>query len=50
VTAGPVDVSLYITNLFDEWAYTSFDSNFSGASLGTPTRPRTYGAVVRWNF
>ena len=50
VTAGPVDVSLYVTNLFGEWAYTSFASSFSGASLGTPTRPRTFGAVVRWNF
>jgi outer membrane receptor protein involved in Fe transport len=50
VTAGPVDVSLYVTNLFGEWAYTSFAPSFSGASLGTPTRPRTFGAVVRWNF
>ncbi|MCU0988976.1 MAG: TonB-dependent receptor [Xanthomonadales bacterium] len=47
---GPVDVSLYITNLFDEWAYANFSSSFVSPSLGTPTRPRTFGAVVRWNF
>lgn len=48
--AGPVDVGLYITNVFDEWAWVNFGSSFVAASNGTPTRPRTYGAVVRWNF
>jgi outer membrane receptor protein involved in Fe transport len=47
---GAFDVSLYVTNVFDEWAYTSFGSSFVSPSLGTPTRPRTYGAMVRWNF
>lgn len=47
---GRLDASLYVTNVFDEWAYTSFDSSFAAISLGTPTRPRTIGAVVRWNF
>jgi len=49
-SAGAFDFSLYVTNVFDEWAWVSFSSSFSGPSLGTPTRPRTYGAVVRWNF
>jgi outer membrane receptor protein involved in Fe transport len=48
--AGPVDVSVYLTNVFDEWGYTNFTPSFVSASLGTPTRPRTYGAVVRWSF
>ena len=47
---GPVDFSLYITNLFDEWAYANFSPSFVSPSLGTPTRPRTFGAVVRWSF
>jgi outer membrane receptor protein involved in Fe transport len=46
---GPVDVALYVTNLFDEWAWSDFDSHFLIPG-GTPTRPRTIGAVVRWNF
>jgi iron complex outermembrane receptor protein len=50
LTMGPFDASVYVTNLFDEWAYTSFTSSFAAISLGTPTRPRTVGAVVRWNF
>lgn len=49
-TIGKLDLSLYVTNLFDEWAYTSFSTNFYAPSTGTPTRPRTFGAVVRWNF
>lgn len=44
------DISLYVTNLFDEWAYTNFGGSFVAPSTGTPTRPRTVGAVVRWNF
>ena len=44
------DISLYVTNLMDEWAYTSFWPSFSSPSLGVPTRPRTFGAVLRWNF
>jgi len=47
---GRLDAALYVTNVFDEWAYTSFTSSFAAISLGTPTRPRTIGAVVRWNF
>jgi len=49
-TAGKFDFALYVTNLLDEWAYSSFGSSFVSAGLGTPTRPRTIGAVVRWNF
>lgn len=49
-TLGAVDFSLYVTNLFDEWAYVNFAPSFVSASTGTPTRPRTIGAVVRWNF
>jgi outer membrane receptor protein involved in Fe transport len=48
--AGPVDVGLYVTNALDEWAWANFAPTFAGASNGTPTRPRTVGAVVRWNF
>jgi len=47
---GPVDLSLYVTNLLDEWAYTTFSSSFLAPSTGTPTRPRTIGVVARWNF
>ncbi len=47
---GQFDVSLYVTNLFDEWAYTHFAPSFSAASQGTPTRPRTIGTVLKWNF
>jgi len=47
---GAFDVSLYVTNLFDEWAYVNFAPSFVSASTATPTRPRTIGAVVRWNF
>jgi outer membrane receptor protein involved in Fe transport len=50
MTLGSVDVSLYVTNLLDEWAYTKFGSSFTGPSLGSPTRPRTIGAVARFNF
>lgn len=50
LAVGPVDLSLYVTNVFDEWAYTNFTPSFNAASLGTPTRPRTVGAVIRWNF
>ncbi|HLF32276.1 MAG TPA: TonB-dependent receptor, partial [Xanthomonadales bacterium] len=50
VTAGSFDISLYVTNLMDEWAYASFTSTSVSPGLGTPTRPRTIGAVVRWNF
>jgi outer membrane receptor protein involved in Fe transport len=50
MTLGSVDVSLYVTNLLDEWAYTNFGSSFTGPSLGSPTRPRTIGAVARFNF
>ncbi len=49
-TAGPVDVSLYVTNVFNEWAWVDFGPSFLAPSTGTPTRPRTAGAVVRWNF
>jgi iron complex outermembrane recepter protein len=48
--AGPVDIGLYVTNALDEWAWANFTPTFAGASNGTPTRPRTVGAVVRWNF
>lgn len=48
--SGPLDVSVYVTNVFDEWAWVNFSPNFFAASNGTPTRPRTVGAVVRWNF
>jgi hypothetical protein len=47
---GQFDFSLYVLNLFDEWAYTSFASSSLTRALGTPTRPRTIGAVLRWNF
>lgn len=50
MTFGAVDLSLYATNLLDEWAYTSFTPSFTGPSTGTPTRPRTIGAVARFNF
>ncbi len=50
MTFGAIDLSLYVTNVFNEWAYSYFQSSFAGPSLGTPTRPRTFGAVVRWNF
>jgi len=50
MAVGSMDLSLYLTNLFNEWAYTSFSSSFLSPSTGTPTRPRTIGVVARWNF
>ncbi len=50
INVGKVDLSFYLTNLFDEWAYTSFTSSYAIPSLGVPTRPRTLGVVARWNF
>ena len=50
ISLGTVDLSLYVTNLFDEWAWANFTPSFVSPSLGTPTRPRTIGAVARWNF
>lgn len=47
---GKVDLSFYVTNLFDEWSYQSFSPSFTSPSTGVPTRPRTIGTVVRWNF
>lgn len=44
------DVALYVNNVFDEWAWTSFNSSFAVVPSGAPTRPRTVGAVLRWNF
>lgn len=44
------DVSLYINNVFDEWAWTSFSPSFATTPTGAPTQPRTYGATVRWHF
>jgi iron complex outermembrane receptor protein len=43
-------LSLYVTNLFDEFGYTNFGPTFTAASLGTPTRPRTIGGQVQWNW
>jgi iron complex outermembrane receptor protein len=50
LSLGAFDFSVYVTNLFDEWAYTGFSPTFAGIPSGTPTRPRTVGGVVRWNF
>jgi iron complex outermembrane receptor protein len=50
LTLGKIDFSLYVTNVFDEYAYTNFGSSLLSPSLAVPTRPRTYGVVARWNF
>lgn len=50
MTLSLVDLSLYVTNVTDEWAYTNFGPSFTGPSLATPTRPRTVGLVARVNF
>lgn len=50
ISINKVDLSFYVTNLLDEWAYTSFSSNYGLPSLAVPTRPRTLGVVARWNF
>ena len=50
VSWGNLDFALYVTNLLDEWAYMNFAPTFVAPSLATPTRPRTFGAVARWNF
>lgn len=44
------DISLYVNNVFDEWAWTSFTPSFATIPTGAPTQPRTYGAMVRWHF
>ncbi len=48
-TTASFDVSVYVTNVFDEYAYQNFFPDFFGGSA-VPTRPRTYGGIVRWNF
>lgn len=48
--AGAFNIGFYVTNVLDEDAWVNFATSFAGPSLGTPARPRTYGAVVRWNF
>lgn len=50
VSFNKLDLSFYVTNLLDEWAYTSFTSSFDSPSFGVPTRPRTIGMVAKWNF
>lgn len=50
VNWGKLDLSVYVTNVFDEYGYTNFSPSFAGISSATPTRPRTYGVVARWNF
>ena len=37
------DISLYVNNVFDEWAWTSFTPSFAAIPTGAPTQPRTYG-------
>jgi len=49
-TVDAFDFNFYVTNLTDKWAYANFSSTFFAASVGTPIRPRTYGAQIRWNF
>ncbi|RFF26275.1 MULTISPECIES: TonB-dependent receptor [unclassified Wenzhouxiangella] len=44
------DISLYVNNVFDEWAWTAFSPSFATIPTGAPTQPRTYGAMVRWHF
>lgn len=50
VSIRDFDVSMYVTNVFDEWAWTSFSPSLSITPTGAPTRPRTIGGVVRWHF
>jgi len=50
LSLGKFDLSAYVTNVFDEYGYTNFSPSFVGISSATPTRPRTYGIVARWNF
>lgn len=50
VHLGDFDLSMYVNNVFDEWAWTSFTSSFAAIPTGTPTQPRTIGGMVRWNF
>ena len=50
VSLESFDFALYVNNVFDEWAYTTFSPSYAAVSTGTPTRPRTIGGVVRWNF
>jgi outer membrane receptor protein involved in Fe transport len=47
---GQIDLAFYITNAFDEYGYTHYGPSSVSPSLATPTRPRTYGVVARWNF
>jgi len=44
------DLSLFVTNVFDKWAFTSFAPSFDVIPVGAPTQPRTVGGTVRWNF
>ncbi len=51
VMSSPVDVSMFVTNLFDEEYLTNITGNWStGLEAGRVGVPRMYGARVRYNF
>ncbi|MCK9562991.1 MAG: TonB-dependent receptor [Bacteroidales bacterium] len=51
VAGSPVDVSLFVTNAFDEKYRTNLTGNYySGLEMGRPGVPRMYGARLRYNF
>lgn len=51
IAGSPVDVSLFVTNLFDEKYRTNVAGNWtSGLEVGRVGVPRMYGMRLRYNF
>lgn len=44
------DISLYATNLLDEYAYTNFGTSFNAPGSAIVLRPRTFGIVLKAKF
>lgn len=44
------EAALYVTNLFDEYAYTNITTSFSAGATAIPLRPRTVGVTLKTKF
>ena len=50
IVAERFQVSLYVKNVLDEYAYSTFSPNATASSLAVPVVPRTVGVTLRVNF
>lgn len=50
IMKGRYQASVYVKNLFDEYAYSTFTPNATASSLAVPVVPRTVGITLRVNF